>query len=158
MWVLNARLGDVNFKLVIGQGIVMEHADGLVSCGLIGHGYKGEALRYSCALLFDEFDRGDGARLREQGVDFILRGRLGQVSYVNSNIHFITAFFRHGRKQNDRNPIIGSAVKVRQRSSYLVPIQSTTVPACRRSDKSTFTLHLKLSKLGWHCDVKMLTQ
>jgi hypothetical protein len=28
----------------------------------------------------------------EQGVDFVLCGRLGQVSYVNSNIHGMTSF------------------------------------------------------------------
>ena len=53
----------------------------------------------------------------EQGVDFILCGRLVQVSYVNSNIHFITAFYPKGHmsgsagNKNDRNPIIGSAAK-----------------------------------------------
>ncbi len=106
-----ARFGNIDFERVIGQGIGIEHADRLICIGLGGHGHKGKALRHASALVFDELDRGDRPGLREQGIDFILSGRLGQVSYVNSNIHFITSFSGMAGNKNDRNPISGSAAK-----------------------------------------------
>jgi hypothetical protein len=49
--------------------------------------------------------------LCEQSLDFILRGGLVQVSYINSSIHFMTAFSGRAGNKNDRNPIKGSAAK-----------------------------------------------
>jgi hypothetical protein len=49
--------------------------------------------------------------LRKQCLDFILCGRLIQVSYVNSSFHFIAAFSGTAGNKNDRNPINGSAAK-----------------------------------------------
>ena len=106
-----ARFGNIDFQCVIGQGIGIEHADRLICIYLRGHGHKSEAFRHASALVFDEFHRRDRSGLCEQGIDFILRGRLGQVSYVNSNIHFITAFSGRAGNKNDRNPISGSAAK-----------------------------------------------
>jgi len=88
----DARFGNIDFERVIGQGIGIEHADRLICIGLGGHGNKSEAFRHASALVLDELHRGDCPGLREQGIDFILCGRLGQVSYINSNIHFIASF------------------------------------------------------------------
>ena len=107
----DARLGNIDLELVVSHGIVIEHTDRLIGIRLCGHGYKSEAFRHASALVFDELHRRDGSSLRKQGIDFILRGRLGQVSYINSNIHFITAFSGTAGNKNDRNPISGSAAK-----------------------------------------------
>jgi len=107
----DARFGNIDFERVIGQGIGIEHADRLICISLCGHGHKSEAFRHASALVFDELHRRDRSGLCEQGIDFILRGRLGQVSYINSNIHFITAFSGRAGNKNDRNPISGSAAK-----------------------------------------------
>ena len=107
----DAWFGNIDFERVIGQGIGIEHADRLICISLCGHGNEGEAFRHASALVFDELHRRDRSGLREQGIDFILRGGLGQVSYVNSNIHFITAFSGRAGNKNDRNPISGSAAK-----------------------------------------------
>src|SRR6266545_6216338 len=92
----DAWLGDIDLELVVSQGIVVEHADRLIGIHLRGHGCKREALRHASRLVFDEIHRRDGTSLREQGIDFILCGRLAQVSYINSNIHFVTAFYPKG--------------------------------------------------------------
>jgi len=102
--VFDARFGNIDFERVVGQGIGIEHADRLICISLRGHGHKGEALRHASALVLDELHRRDGSSLREQGIDFILCGRLGQVSYVNSNIHFITSFSGTAGNKNDRSP------------------------------------------------------
>ena len=106
-----AWFGNIDFERVIGQGIGIEHADRLICIGLDGHGHKGEAFRHASALVLDELHRRDRPGLREQGIDFILGGRLGQVSYVNSSIHFMTTFSGMAGNKNDRNPISGSAAK-----------------------------------------------
>ena len=106
-----ARFGNIDFERVIGQGIGIEHADRLICIGLCGHGHKSEAFRHASPLVFDELHRRDRSGLCEQGIDFILSGRLGQVSYINSNIHFMTAFSGRAGNKNDRNPISGSAAK-----------------------------------------------
>lgn len=104
MRLCDARLGDVDLELVLRHVVLVEHADRLVGIFLRGHGHKGEALRHAGALVFDEVHRRDRPGLREQGFDFIFRGCLCEVSYVNSNIHFNTAFCprghiaRHGRE------------------------------------------------------------
>jgi len=92
IFVLDLRLGDIDLEFVAGQIIVIEHADRLVCFGLIGHGDKSETLREAAAFVHDEIDGSDGSRGGEQGIDFCLRGGLGQVSYIDSNIHFDTAF------------------------------------------------------------------
>ena len=102
--VFDARLGDINFERVIGQGIGVEHADRLICLSLCGHGHKREALRQAGSLVFDEFHRSDHSGCCEQGIDFVLCGRLSQVSYVNSYIHFITAFSGTAGNKNDRDP------------------------------------------------------
>ena len=107
----DAWFGNIDFESVIGQGIGIEHVDRLICVGLCGHGHKGKAFRRASSLVFDELHRRDRSGLCEQGIDFILRGRLGQVSYVNSNIHFIAAFSGRAGNKNDRNPISGSAAK-----------------------------------------------
>lgn len=109
--VFDARFGNIDLERVVGQGIGIEHADRLICISLYGHGHKGEALRHAGALVFDEIHRRDHSSLREQGLDFILCGRLGQVSYVNSNVHFVTAFSGTAGNKNDRSPIRGSAAK-----------------------------------------------
>jgi hypothetical protein len=88
----DARFGNIDFERLVGQGIGIEHADRLIGISLYGHGHKGEAFRQSSSLVFDELHRRYRSGLREQGIDFILRGRFGQVSYVNPNIHLTTAF------------------------------------------------------------------
>ena len=115
--VLGARLGNIDLELVVSHGIVIEHADCLIGIRLRWHSYKSEAFRHASRLIFDEINRGDGSGLCEQSIDFILRGRLVQVSYVNSNIHFVTTFYpkghvsgRAGNKMT-ANPIRGSAAK-----------------------------------------------
>ncbi len=100
----DARLGNIDLERVVGQGIGIEHADRLICISLCGHGHKGEALRHAGALVFDEIHRRDCSSLCEQGLDFILCGRLGQVSYVDSNIHFVTTFSGTAGNKNDRSP------------------------------------------------------
>ena len=107
----DARFGDIDLERVICQGIGIEHADRLICIGLCGHGHKSEAFRHAGPLVFDELHRRDRSGLGEQGIDFSLCGRLGQVSYVNSNFHFITSFSGMAGNKNDRNPISGSAAK-----------------------------------------------
>ncbi len=113
----DAWFGNIDLELVVSHGIVVEHADGLVGLSLGGHGHKCKALRHTGALFRGNFHRSDGSGLCEQGLDFILCGRLVQVSYINSNIHFVTAFYPKGHlsggagNKNDRNPIRGSAAK-----------------------------------------------
>jgi len=109
--VLGARLGNIDLELVVSQVIVVEHTDRLIGIRLRGHGHKSEAFRQAGALVFDELHRRDGSGLRKQGVDFILCGRLVQVSYINSSIHIIPAFSGTAGNKNDRNPISGSAAK-----------------------------------------------
>ena len=108
----DARLGNIDLKFVIGQGIGIEHTDRLFCLGLLGHGHKSEAFRHAGTLVFDQVHRSDGTGLCEQGIDFILRGRFVQVSYINSGIQFSTSFSGTAGNKNDRNPISGSAVKV----------------------------------------------
>jgi hypothetical protein len=108
----DTRLGYIDLEFVIGQGISVEHADRLLRLRLLGHGYKGKALRHSGALVFDQVHRCDGSGLREQGINFVLGSRLVQISYVNSGIQSITSFSGTAGNKNDRNPINGSAVKV----------------------------------------------
>ncbi len=106
----DAWFGHIDLELVVSHGIVVEHADRLIGLSLGGHGYKGEALRHAGALIYGDIHRGDGSGLCEQGLDFILRGRLVQVSYINSNIHFVAAFYPKGHisgrsgNKNDREP------------------------------------------------------
>jgi len=88
----DARLGNIDFEFVIGQGIGVEHADRLLCLSLLGHGHKGEAFRLASTLVLDQIDRSNGTGLCEQGIDFILGGRLVQVSYINSGIQFSTSF------------------------------------------------------------------
>lgn len=88
----NTRLGNIDLELVLSQGIVIEHADRLIGIFLCGHGYESEALRLAGALVHGDFHRRDGSGCCEQGIDFVLRGGLVQISYVNSYIHCITAF------------------------------------------------------------------
>ena len=109
--MFDAWFGNIDFERVIGQGISIEHADRLICIGLCGHGHKSEAFRHASPLVLDEIHRRDRSGLCEQGIDFSLCGRLGQVSYVNSNIHFITSFSGMAGNKNDRNPISGSAAK-----------------------------------------------
>ena len=119
--VFDAWFGNIDFERVIGQGIGIEHADRLIRISLCRHGHKGEALRHASPLVFDELHRRDRSGCCEQGINFILCGRLGQVSYINSNIHFITPFSGTAGNKNDRNPIRGSAVKVvRQRLQLFI--------------------------------------
>jgi hypothetical protein len=83
----SARLGNIDLELVVSHGIVVEHTDRLIGIRLDGHGHKSETLRQASPLVFDELHRRDGASLRKQGIDFILRGRLVQISYINSSVH-----------------------------------------------------------------------
>ena len=85
--VFDARLGHIDLELVVSHGIVIEHTDRLIGISLRGHGYKGKAFRRAGALFGGNIHRGDGSSLREQGLDFILCGRLVQVSYINSSFH-----------------------------------------------------------------------
>ena len=94
--MLITRLGDIYLECKIRKGVGVEHVDRLVCFCLVGHGHKSETLRNTAALFLDEFHGSDGPRLGEQGVDFVLRGQLVQISYINSNIHFIAAFYPHG--------------------------------------------------------------
>ncbi len=133
-----AWLGDIDLELVLSQGIVVEHADCLVGVFLCGHGHESEALRLAGALIHGDFDRRDGSSGCEQGVDFILCGRLVQISYVNSYIHFVLlstreGIVRHCRNKNDREPYkrVGGQ-GVRQRSCYFLLIQCSTLSAHRR--------------------------
>lgn len=134
--VFDARFGDIDLEHVISQGIGIEHADGLVCIGLLGHGHKSEALRQAGALVHDQLHRRDGSSCCKQGLDFVLCGRLVQVSYVDSNIHFITSFSSSAGNKNGRQPYkrVGGQ-GVRQRSSYLLPLQSNTVSVHRRGNK-----------------------
>lgn len=112
-----ARLGDVDLELVLCQRVLVEHADRLVGVRLPFHGHEGEAFRLTGAPVLDQIHRRDCPGLREQGLDLFLGGGFGKVSYVNSNIHFNSAFYPKGYvtgtagNKNDRNPINGSAVK-----------------------------------------------
>ena len=107
----DARLGHIDLELIVSHGIVVEHTDRLIRLRLRGHGDKSEALRQARPLVFDKIHRRDGARLRKQGIDFILCGRLVQVSYINSSVHIIPAFSGTAGNKNDRDPISGSAAK-----------------------------------------------
>ena len=70
----DARFGNIDLEPVLSQGIVIEHADRLICISLCGHRHKGEAFRHAGTLVFDEVHRSNGSGLREQGIDFILRG------------------------------------------------------------------------------------
>lgn len=50
----NFWFGNIDFERAIGQGISIEHADGLVCFGLIGHGDKCKALREARDLVHDK--------------------------------------------------------------------------------------------------------
>ena len=113
----DARFGDIDLELVVGQVIVIEHADRLIGLCLRRHGHKGEALRHTGSLIRGDIHRGDGSGLCEQSFDFFLCRGLVEVSYINSGFHFIAAFYPKGHisgmagNKNDRNPISGSAAK-----------------------------------------------
>jgi len=92
----DARLGHVDLELVVSQGIVVEHGDGHVGLRLRGHGDESEAPRFARALVRGDIHRGDRSGGCEQGVDFVLRGGLVQIPYVNSYIHWFTAFYPKG--------------------------------------------------------------
>ncbi len=96
--MFDAGFGDIDLEYAIGQGILVEHADGFVCFGLIGHGDKSEAFREARALVHDEIDRGNGSSLGEEGGEFFLGGGLVEIACVNSNIHFVAAFFQLGWK------------------------------------------------------------
>jgi len=128
----DARLGDIDLELVFRQGVIIEHADRLVGFFLGGHGYEREALRLAGALVHGDFHRRDGSRGGEQGVDFSLRGGLVQISYVNSYIHCITAFYPKGHMSGGAgikmtaNPIKGSAAKGCDRDPVIYYLFSVT--------------------------------
>ena len=109
--VVDARLGNIDLELVVSHGIVIEHADRLIGIFLCRHGHKGKALRQARALIGGNIHRGDGSGLCEQRLDFLLCGRLVQVSYINSSFYIIPAFSGCAGNKNDRNPINGSAAK-----------------------------------------------
>jgi len=125
-----AGLGDIDLELVFSQSIVVEHADCLVSVFLRGHGYESEALRLAGALVHGDFDRRDGSCGCEQGIDFILCGRLVQISYVNSYFHFVLlstrkGIVRHCRNKNGRRPykrVGGQGVRQRSYYSYVFSV------------------------------------
>jgi len=91
-----AGLGDVDLELAFRQHIVIEHADCLVGFRLGGHRHERKAPRRAGTFVCGDFHRRDGSGGGEQGADFSLRGGLVQVSYVNSNIHFNSAFCPKG--------------------------------------------------------------
>jgi len=109
--VFNAWFGNIDFELILSYRVIIEHANRLIGIRLLGHRHKGEAPRKAGALVLGNFHRSDGSGLCEQSLDFILRGGLVQVSYINSSIHFMTAFSGRAGNKNDRNPIKGSAAK-----------------------------------------------
>ncbi len=96
--VFDAGFGDVYLERAVSQGISIEHADRLVCFGLIGHGDKSEALGETRGFVHDEIDGVHGPGLCEEGGEFFLSGGLVQVTCVNSNIHFVAAFFQLGWK------------------------------------------------------------
>ena len=128
----SAGLGNVDFELVLGQHIVIEHADGLVGFFLCRHGHEGEALRLAAALLRGDFHRRDGAGGCEQGVDLILCGGFVQVTYVNSYIHCIASFCPKGHVPGiagikmTASPIKGSAAKGCDRDPVIYYLFSVT--------------------------------
>jgi len=71
---LHAGFCNVDLQLVPGQGIGIEHADGLVGFGLGSHGDKGKALGQAAVPVLDQINHGDFSSLGEKGFDFRLGG------------------------------------------------------------------------------------
>jgi len=69
---LDARFGNIDFDRIPGQGIGVEHADGLICVSLCGHGDKGKALGHAARPVLDQINRGYFPGLREQGLDVSL--------------------------------------------------------------------------------------
>jgi len=93
----HARFGNIDLQLVVGHGIGIEHADGLVGIGLRAHRDERKALGLTVIAVLDDFGGRDVPGLCEQGAKFILGGRFCKISYVQSYFHFVLFSLRHSR-------------------------------------------------------------